>query len=101
MNLALVTVDEPQGTFTSVPPIWEPRRPISRWCASTVNDENGTKKGITAAERFDDLYSEAEVLELAKEVRQLSSRSRGGARDVQRLLLRRNNKERCEFKAMV
>jgi uncharacterized protein YecE (DUF72 family) len=78
-NLALVTVDEPQGAFFSVPPIWEATSPdlaVVRFHGR--NAENWTKKNITAAERFDYLYSERELEELAPRVQELSR----GARQV-------------------
>jgi uncharacterized protein YecE (DUF72 family) len=76
-NLALVTVDEPQGAFFSVPPIWESTSPdlaVVRFHGR--NAENWTKKNITAAQRFDYLYSERELLEMAPRVGELSERSR-------------------------
>lgn len=74
-NLAMVTVDEPQGTFSSVPPVWEATSPdlaVVRFHGH--NNENWTKKNITAAERFDYLYSEEELADLAAKVRHLSER---------------------------
>jgi uncharacterized protein YecE (DUF72 family) len=75
-NLALVTVDEPQGTFSSVPDVWEATSPdlaVVRFHGHNL--ENWTKKNITAAERFDYLYSEEELSELASRVKQLRERT--------------------------
>jgi uncharacterized protein YecE (DUF72 family) len=72
-NLALVTVDEPQGAFSSVPAIWEATSPdlaVVRFHGR--NAENWTKKNITAAERFDYLYSERELKDLAKKTAALA-----------------------------
>jgi uncharacterized protein YecE (DUF72 family) len=80
-NLPLVVVDEPQGFGTSIA-IWEATSPdlaVVRFHGR--NRETWTKKNITAAERFNYLYSDEELEELAKPVKRLAS----GARRVHAL----------------
>ena len=74
-GLAHVVVDEPQGFASSIPPVWEvtcPKLAIVRLHGR--NRETWDKKGLaSSAERFDYLYSDAELLELAEQVRRLAA----------------------------
>jgi uncharacterized protein YecE (DUF72 family) len=69
-----VVVDEPQGFSSSIPSIWEittPQLAIARFHGR--NKETWEKKGLSsAAERFNYLYSEAELRELATRLSELS-----------------------------
>jgi uncharacterized protein YecE (DUF72 family) len=76
-NLAFVAVDEPQGFHSSVPAIWEATSPdLSVVRFHGRNTETWMKKGLTAAERFNYLYSDEELAELAKRTRELASKTR-------------------------
>lgn len=102
LNLALVTVDEPQGTFNSVPPVWDATSPdlaVVRFHGH--NDANWTKKGISAAERFDYLYSREELLKLAKDVKRLSSQAREVHAMFNNCYSDKATQNAMEFKAMV
>jgi uncharacterized protein YecE (DUF72 family) len=73
-QLVHVVVDEPQGFPSSVPLVWEvtsPELAIVRFHGR--NKETWEKKGLaSAAERFNYLYSEAELRELAAHVKELA-----------------------------
>jgi uncharacterized protein YecE (DUF72 family) len=73
-QLVQVVVDEPQGFGSSVPAVWEVTSPslaIVRFHGR--NKETWEKKGLaSAAERFNYLYSEAELRELATYMKELS-----------------------------
>jgi len=76
-NLALVIVDEPQGTGVSIPAVWEATSPdlaVVRFHGR--NEATWTKKNLTAAERFDYLYSEEELRELAQPAKRLARETR-------------------------
>jgi uncharacterized protein YecE (DUF72 family) len=77
-KLAHVVVDEPQGFSSSIPQVWEatcPELAIVRLHGR--NREMWTRKGLaTSAERFNYLYSSAELESLAGPVRGLASRAR-------------------------
>jgi len=66
-KLVHVVVDEPQGFGSSVPSVWEVTTPslaIARFHGR--NKETREKKGLaSAAERFNYLYPEAELRDLA------------------------------------
>ena len=76
-KLTYVSVDEPQGFPSSVPPV-----------AAVTNDdlavirfhgrnaENWKKKGISAAERFDYSYSSQELLEWVPRIREVAKQAR-------------------------
>ena len=76
-GLTYVSVDEPQGFPSSIPPV-----------AAVTNDdlavirfhgrnaENWKKKGITAAERFDYRYSQQELFEWVPKIRKLAEQAR-------------------------
>jgi uncharacterized protein YecE (DUF72 family) len=60
-----------------VPAIWEATSPdLSVVRFHGRNTETWMKKGLTAAERFNYLYSDEELAELAKRTRELASKTR-------------------------
>jgi hypothetical protein len=69
-----VVVDEPQGFASSIPAVWQVTRSdlaIVRFHGR--NEETWEAKGLkSAAERFNYLYSEAELRELATYVKELA-----------------------------
>jgi uncharacterized protein YecE (DUF72 family) len=73
-KLVHVVVDEPQGFGSSVPAVWEVTSPalaIVRFHGR--NKETWEKKGLkSAAERFNYLYSEAELRDLTSHSKELS-----------------------------
>jgi uncharacterized protein YecE (DUF72 family) len=76
-DLTFVNVDEPQGSFSSVPRLWESTSPdLSVVRFHGRNAENWTKRNISAAERFDYQYSLAELEEFAPKVQGLARSSR-------------------------
>jgi uncharacterized protein YecE (DUF72 family) len=77
-GMAHVVVDEPQGFSSSVPHVWEVTSPVLALVRlHGRNRETWAKKGLaSAAERFDYLYSGAELEEIAQPVRLLASRAR-------------------------
>ena len=60
-GLAYVSVDEPQGFPSSIPPVAEATAPLAIVRFHGRNAENWKKPGLTAAERFDYLYSKREL----------------------------------------
>ena len=79
-DLAHVVVDEPQGFPSSIPPVWEATCPeLALVRLHGRNRETWAKKGLaSAAQRFDYLYSGAELEALARHVKNLA----GAARQV-------------------
>lgn len=75
-DMPFVCVDEPQGFESSMPPIVEATSDIALVRFHGRNRETWQKKGITAAERFNYLYSEDELKAWGQKVRQLSSQAR-------------------------
>ncbi|MDP9296993.1 MAG: DUF72 domain-containing protein, partial [Actinomycetota bacterium] len=76
-GLTYVSVDEPQGFPSSVPPV----AAVTNDALAVVrfhgrNAENWQKKGITAAERFDYRYSQQELLEWVPKIRSLAEQAR-------------------------
>jgi uncharacterized protein YecE (DUF72 family) len=73
-KLVHVVVDEPQGFGSSVPALWEITSPsLAMVRFHGRNKERWEKKGLApAAERFNYLYSEAELRELAAHVIELA-----------------------------
>jgi uncharacterized protein YecE (DUF72 family) len=68
-NLAFVIVDEPQGFHSSVPAIWQATSPdLSVVRFHGRNAQTWMKKNQTAAERFNYLYSEGELAQLAQHI---------------------------------
>jgi uncharacterized protein YecE (DUF72 family) len=77
-KLAHVVVDEPQGFPSSIPQVWEVTRPdLALVRLHGHNREMWAKKGLaSSAERFNYLYSTAELQALAQPVNDLASRAR-------------------------
>ena len=75
-NLPYVCVDEPQGFQSSVPPVVAATSDISLVRFHGRNKENWEKPGITAAQRFNYLYSEEELREWAPAMKSLASQTR-------------------------
>lgn len=75
-NLAYVSVDEPQGFTSSVPPVAEATSDIGIVRFHGRNKENWEKKGITVAERFKYLYSEDELKEWLPKLGGLASQTK-------------------------
>jgi uncharacterized protein YecE (DUF72 family) len=81
LDLAYVCVDEPQGAKSSVPPRTAVTAPLAVVRFHGRNAETWEKKGLTAAERFEYLYDEAELREWVPPIRELA----GGAEEVHAL----------------
>jgi uncharacterized protein YecE (DUF72 family) len=77
-NLTHVTVDEPQGFTSSIPQVWEVTNPeLAILRLHGHNREMWTKKRLaTSAERFNYLYSSAELEALADPVAELATRAK-------------------------
>lgn len=77
-GLVHVIVDEPQGSASSVPPVWEVTSPdLAIVRLHGRNRAAWERKGLaSSAERFNYLYSEAELDELAAPVRELATQAR-------------------------
>jgi uncharacterized protein YecE (DUF72 family) len=74
LNVPMVPVDEPQGFGTSIPAVWEATSTelaVVRFHGR--NRDTWTKRNISAAERFNYLYSEEELVELGEPVRRLAT----------------------------
>jgi uncharacterized protein YecE (DUF72 family) len=71
-NIALVCVDEPQDSKTSVPPVAEVTSSVGMVRFHGRNTENWEKKGISAEERFNYLYNEEELTEWIPRVRKMA-----------------------------
>jgi uncharacterized protein YecE (DUF72 family) len=75
-GLPYVCVDEPQGFKSSVPAITEATSDIALVRFHGRNREMWEKKGVTATERFNYLYSEEELKEWVPRIKELASRTR-------------------------
>ncbi len=76
-GLVHVVVDEPQGFPSSVPAIWESTSPeLAIMRLHGRNRATWAKKGISAAERFNYLYSEEELRKLSCSVNRLGEHTR-------------------------
>ncbi len=76
-GLTYVSVDEPQGFPSSIPPV----AAVTNEDLAIVrfhgrNAENWQKKGITAAERFDYTYTKLELLEWIPRIRAVAEQAR-------------------------
>jgi uncharacterized protein YecE (DUF72 family) len=72
-----VVVDEPRGFPSSVPAVWEATSPdLAIVRLHGRNRATWAKKGISTAERFNYLYSEEELQELAESVNGLGGHAR-------------------------
>lgn len=70
-GLAYVSVDEPQGFPSSIPPVAAATAPLAIVRFHGRNAENWKKPGLTAAERFDYLYSRRELSGWVPKIKQL------------------------------
>jgi uncharacterized protein YecE (DUF72 family) len=70
-GLAYVSVDEPQGFPSSIPPVAAVTAPLAIVRFHGRNAENWKKPGLTAAERFDYRYSKDELVEWLPKIRRL------------------------------
>jgi uncharacterized protein YecE (DUF72 family) len=75
-DLPFVCVDEPQGFKSSVPPVVEATSDIGIVRFHGRNKETWEKKGISAAQRFDYLYTENELGEWVPRIRDIASKTR-------------------------
>ena len=75
-DLPYVCVDEPQGFKSSMPPLAEATSDISLIRFYGRNRETWEKKGVTATERFNYLYSEEELKEWVPRIKDLASKAR-------------------------
>jgi uncharacterized protein YecE (DUF72 family) len=77
-GFAHVVVDEPQGFPSSIPQVWEVTSPdLALLRLHGRNRETWDKKGLkSAAERFDYLYTEAELRALAEPLKRVAGRAR-------------------------
>jgi uncharacterized protein YecE (DUF72 family) len=74
-DLPFVSVDEPQGFKSSVPPVAEVTSDIGLVRFHGRNSETWEKKGIGPAERFNYLYSEEELQPWASKIAQISQQT--------------------------
>jgi uncharacterized protein YecE (DUF72 family) len=74
-SLPFVCVDEPQGFRSSVPPVAEVTSDIGIVRFHGRNRETWEKKGVTAAERFDYLYSVDELSEWVPKIKAMSEKA--------------------------
>jgi uncharacterized protein YecE (DUF72 family) len=70
-GLSYVSVDEPQGFPSSIPPVAAVTAPLAVVRFHGRNAENWKKPGLTAAERFDYLYTKPELAEWLPKIRRL------------------------------
>jgi uncharacterized protein YecE (DUF72 family) len=75
-NLPFVCVDEPQGFRSSVPPVAEITSDISLVRLHGRNKDTWEKQGIGPAERFNYLYSEAELREWSPKIKELADKTK-------------------------
>ena len=70
-GLVYVSVDEPQGFPSSIPPVAAATAPLAIVRFHGRNAENWKKPGLSAAERFDYEYSKPELAEWLPKIRRL------------------------------
>jgi uncharacterized protein YecE (DUF72 family) len=77
LSVPMVILDEVQWFGTSIQAVWEATSPdlaVVRFHGR--NRETWTKRNVSAAERFNYLYSEEELRELSEPVRRLASQTK-------------------------
>lgn len=74
-GLAYVSVDEPQGFPSSIPPVAVATAPLAVVRFHGRNSENWKKPGLSAAERFDYLYAPPELAEWLPKIRRLEEQA--------------------------
>ncbi len=75
-DLVYVSVDEPQGFKSSVPPVTAATSSVSVLRFHGHNTDTWMSRSKTAAERFDYLYDEVELHHWVPRIRELSERAR-------------------------
>ena len=75
-NIPLVSVDEPQGFASSLPPLAEPTADIAVARFHGRNAEMWERKGAATSDRFDYLYSEEELEEWVPPIERLAAATR-------------------------
>jgi uncharacterized protein YecE (DUF72 family) len=75
-DLPYVCVDEPQGFKSSMPPLAEATSDIGLVRFHGRNREMWERKGVTATERFNYLYSQEELKEWVPRINDLASKTR-------------------------
>jgi len=75
-DLPYVCVDEPQGFKSSMPPLAEATSDVGLIRFHGRNQEMWEKRGVTATERFNYLYSEEELKEWVPRIKELASSTR-------------------------
>lgn len=75
-DLVYVSVDEPQGFRSSVPPVAEATSDIAVVRFHGRNNDNWERKGITVAERFKYLYKDEELGEWLPKLAELASKAK-------------------------
>lgn len=70
--LPYVVVDEPQGTHASVPPVIAATAPVAVVRFHGRNQAAWARRGVSVAEKYDYLYSEAELREWTPGIRLLA-----------------------------
>jgi len=75
-NLPFVCVDEPQGFRSSVPPVVAATSDVGVIRFHGRNTATWEKRGISPAERFNYLYTEAELKEWVVRIKELASQTR-------------------------
>ncbi len=76
-DLTHVVADEPQGFPGSIPALWEATAATAVVRLHGRNCETWERKGLSSsAERFNYLYSEAELADLATSIRSLAAKTR-------------------------
>jgi uncharacterized protein YecE (DUF72 family) len=74
-SLALVCVDEPQGLKSSVPTVHEVTAPLAVVRLHGRNRENWEKKGVSATDKFNYLYSKKELKECVPAIQAMAEKS--------------------------
>ena len=72
-GLSYVSVDEPQGFPSSIPPVAAVTAPLAIVRFHGRNTENWKKPGLTAAERFDYLYTKPELAEWLPKIERMQA----------------------------
>src|SRR2546421_3117520 len=75
-GLSYVSVDEPQGFPSSIPPVAEATAKLAVVRFHGRNAENWKKPGLTAAERFDYSYKKKELEEWLPKIREIAERAK-------------------------
>ena len=85
-HLTFVSVDEPQGYASSVPPVAEATTELAYVRFHGRNQETWERRGAAASERFNYWYVDQELQEWVPKIRQLREKGPAGAPPVQHQL---------------